>query len=93
MYSIRLMQHQFRITHAKLKTYTTYTFCIVPSRLNPAYTYIVCSPSTVSSKITHSRQGPATHDYKYCYLVPIHLQISYYNYEKMRSGCTNETIT
>ncbi len=24
----------------------------------PAYTYIVCSPSTVSSKITHSRQAP-----------------------------------
>ncbi len=30
---IRLMQHQFHITQTKLKTYTTCTFCIVPSRL------------------------------------------------------------
>jgi hypothetical protein len=27
----------------------------------PAYTYIVSTPSTVSSKVTQSRQGPATH--------------------------------
>ncbi len=26
------------------------------------YTYIVSTPSTVSSKITHSRQGPAAHE-------------------------------
>jgi hypothetical protein len=33
-----------------------------PPPLFVAFTYIVCTPSTASSKITHSRQGPTTHE-------------------------------
>ncbi len=44
--------------------------CPVSAHIPPpphflAYTYIVSTPSTVSSKITHSRQGPAPHGSSY----------------------------
>ncbi len=42
--------------------------CPVCAHLPPhflEYTYVVCTPSTVTSKITHSRQGPAPHATNY----------------------------